>query len=90
LRDTVARGEPKPHELAYLTDRVRVDEGRTQVFGTQMRPDQNGAPVPAPIEDREHHLDERRAEFGLEPFDQYLRGSCGTSKVARATPGSVV
>lgn len=73
LTDAVARGEARPREFAYLTDRVRVNEGREQVFGTQMRPDENGMPVPQPIEDPER-VEERRADVGLEPFDQYLRG----------------
>lgn len=73
LTAALKRGEAGPREFAYLTDRVRVNEGREQVFGTQMRPDQNGMPVPQPIEDPER-VDERRAEVGLEPFDQYLRG----------------
>ena len=73
LAEAAAHGEAKPRGLAYLTDRVRVNEGREQVFGTQMRPDENGLPIPAPIEDREG-LDERRAEVGLEPFEQYVRG----------------
>ena len=72
LTDALARGEATPREFAYLTDRVRVNEGRGQVFGTQMRPDENGMPVPQPIEDAER-VDERRADVGLEPFDQYLR-----------------
>ena len=73
LTEAVARGEARPRELAYLTDRVRVNEGREQVFGTQMRPDENGMPVPQPIEDPER-VDERRADVGLEPLDQYVRG----------------
>lgn len=73
LTDALARDEARPRELAYLTDRVRVNEGREQVFGTQMWPDENGMPVPQPIENPER-LDQRRAEVGLEPFDQYLRG----------------
>ena len=84
LTDAVARGEARPRELAYLTDRVRLNEGREQVFGTQMRPNENGVPVPAPIEDRER-LDDRRAEVGLEPFDQYLRGFVGNSKRVRSS-----
>jgi hypothetical protein len=72
LADAVARGEAKPRELAYLTDRVRINEGREQVFGTQMRPDEDGVPVPQPVEDRDR-LDERRAEVGLGPFDLYVR-----------------
>ncbi len=73
LTEAVARGEATPREFAYLTDRVRLNEGREQVFGTQMRPDENGLPVPAPVEDRER-VDERRAEVGLEAFDQYVAG----------------
>ena len=73
LAEAVADGEATARELAYLTDRVRVNEGREQLFGTQMRPDENGAPIPAPVEDPER-VDERRAEVGLEPFDQYVRG----------------
>jgi hypothetical protein len=72
LREAVERGEARPRELAYLTDRVRVNTEREQVFGTQMRPDENGMPVTQPIEDRDR-LDERRAYAGLEPFDEYTR-----------------
>lgn len=72
LTGAVARGEAKPRALAYLTDRVRVNEGREQVFGTQMGGLEDGVPVPRPIEDPDR-LDELRAEVGLEPFDQYLR-----------------
>ncbi len=70
LADAVARGEASAGDLAYLTDRVRVNEGREQVFGTQIMGVEDGVPVPRPIEDRER-LDERRTEVGLEPFDQY-------------------
>ncbi len=62
----------KPRELAYLTDRVRVNQGREQVFGTQMRSDANGMPIPQPIEDPER-LDERRVAVGLDAFEEYAR-----------------
>ncbi|MDQ3587204.1 MAG: hypothetical protein M3375_02475 [Actinomycetota bacterium] len=73
LAEAVAQGEATPRELAYLTDRARVNGGLEQVYGTQMSADENGLPVPRPIEDPER-LDELRAEVGLEPFDQYVRG----------------
>ncbi|MEV6863790.1 DUF6624 domain-containing protein [Streptosporangium subroseum] len=61
----------EPSDLAYLIDRVRVGEKRPQLYGTQYHaPD--GALVPRPIEDREH-LDERRAQVGLEPHADYDR-----------------
>ncbi|MEU4234881.1 DUF6624 domain-containing protein [Nonomuraea sp. NPDC026600] len=69
LQDAVARGQAAPRNLAYLVDRVRVNEGRPQVYGTQYHsPDD--VLQPRPIEDRER-LDERRAEAGLEPHADY-------------------
>lgn len=69
LRDAVAREEASPQELAYLTDRVRVNRGREQVYGTQFRG--RGADFgPQPIEDPEG-LEERRSLVNLEPFADY-------------------
>jgi len=84
LTDAVARGEARPRELAYLTDRVRLNEGREQVFGTQMRPDENARPVPAPIEDRER-LDDRRAEAASSRSISTCADSCGNSKRVRSS-----
>jgi hypothetical protein len=36
LTAAVAEGESTPRQLAYLTDRVRMSEGREQVYGTQL------------------------------------------------------
>lgn len=69
LRDAVAAGQADPAELAYLTDRVRVGEGRPQVFGTQYTRGPDGA-VPHPIEDPED-LDVRRERAGLGPHAEY-------------------
>ncbi|MDB5266578.1 MAG: hypothetical protein JWN89_393 [Parcubacteria group bacterium] len=57
--------------VAYLEDRIRVSEHGLQVYGTQFR-DRDGNFRPEPIED-EKHVDERRAEIGLEPIEQYTR-----------------
>jgi hypothetical protein len=65
MRAAVEAGEADAGELAYLTDRVLVAQGRPQLYGTQFR---HGGPQP--IEDPEH-LDERRAAVGLEPFADY-------------------
>ena len=49
-----------------------MNEGRPQLYGTQIAEvDENGA-VAWPVED-EQRLDERRAEVGLEPFAEYAR-----------------
>ena len=65
-------GDAAPRFLAYLTDRVRLAEGRLQVYGTQFMTAATGAQVPHPIEDAEH-VDERRAAVGLPPIAEYAR-----------------
>jgi hypothetical protein len=69
LRGAVADAEAAPAHLAYLEDRVRVNAGQPQLYGTQFTVT-DGEFGPRPIEDR-HRLDERRAEAGLEPFAHY-------------------
>lgn len=70
LEETVSKGEAEKKNLAYLTDRVRVNSGERQVFGTQFYIDKKGKFGPRSIENPEH-LDERRREFGLEFFSAY-------------------
>lgn len=69
LRGAVADGEASAADLAYLEDRVRVNTGRPQIYGTQFT--YTGEDFgPAPIDDPDR-LDERRAAVGLEPFADY-------------------
>lgn len=61
--------EYQSSNLAYLEDRVRVNTGRPQLYGTQFMG--SGSDFdPRPIED-EAHVDERRAVVGLGPLDEY-------------------
>jgi hypothetical protein len=58
---------------ALLLDRVLVDEGKPQVYGTQAKRIEEWKgqePVLAPIED-EANVDKRRAEVGLPPLSEY-------------------
>jgi hypothetical protein len=65
-------GSVSPSNLALLRDRVLTSEGKPQLYGTQIRlAAQGGASTFYPIADLAH-LDERRAEAGLFPFDTYL------------------
>ncbi len=52
-----------PENLAYLEDRVRVNQGRPQLYGTQFDQIDNQH-VPYPIEDI-YDVDARRAAFGM-------------------------
>ena len=69
LRGAAAEGEASPAHLAYLEDRVRVHDGRPQLYGTQSTAT-GGKLGPYPIEDPQR-LDQRRAQAGLEPFAAY-------------------
>lgn len=70
MEAAVAEDEAGGSEFAYLVDRVRVREGRPQVYGTQLRT-VDGLLVPFPIDD-EADVDARRESVGLEPLDAYL------------------
>lgn len=57
--------------LAFLRDRTLVNEGRKQIYGTQIAGVKDGTPVPWPCEEPER-MNELRAEVGIEPFDEYV------------------
>jgi hypothetical protein len=59
-------------DIAYLHDRICVNEKRPQFFGTQFYTNEYGAYGPRPIEDIEH-VDERRASIGLDSMSEYKK-----------------
>jgi hypothetical protein len=63
--------EINPQHLALSIDRVRVEAGKPQVYGSQLHEGKGGKLEPDRIEDREH-VDERRAAMGMEPLADYL------------------
>jgi hypothetical protein len=67
----VATGEVSGVNVAYLTDRVRVADGKPQVYGTQFR-QVDGKMEPSPIED-EARVDERRKSVGLPTLAEYRK-----------------
>lgn len=71
VQQAVSAGSASPRELAFLRDRTLVNEGRKQVYGTQIAGVKDGAPVPWPCEEPER-MDELRAEVGIEPFGEYV------------------
>lgn len=58
-------------DFAYLTDRVRIAQGRKQLYGTQFM-FVDGAMVAQPIEN-EAEVDQRRHGLGLPPIAEYKR-----------------
>lgn len=62
--------EALPADVAVLEDRVRLQSGRKQLYGSQLRM-LNGRLTPAPIEDSAH-VDMRREGAGLPPLRQAM------------------
>ena len=63
--------EINSQHLALSIDRARVEDGKPQVYGSQLRDGKGGKVEPDPIEDRAH-VDARRAAMGMEPLAAYL------------------
>jgi hypothetical protein len=70
LRQAVRVEQATRSQLAYLTDRVLVGEGRPQEYGTQLTGRREGW-VPINLRDPAR-VDERRAEMSLGPLADHL------------------
>ena len=66
LMQTAAKNEVKQQNIAFLTDRIAVAQGKKQIYGTQFIPSKNNPKVyvPQPIENIKN-VDERRKSMGL-------------------------
>jgi len=70
MRSAVKQGKAKATNLAMLEDRVLMEKGKNQIYGSQLFSDSTGMYV-CPIEDVDN-LDKRRAEIGLMSMKDYL------------------
>jgi hypothetical protein len=71
LEKAFKQGEAQPLRYAKMRDRLLVEEGKEQLFGTQWK-FQNSKRVPHPIEEPEY-VDKRRAKIGLGTLSVYLK-----------------
>jgi len=65
-------GEIFPQNIAYLTDRIAVNKGLSQIYGTQFYKDRKGKIIPRKIKDIDN-LGRRREMMGLESFEIYTK-----------------
>jgi len=70
MREAVEAGQADASELAYLEDRVALNRGRPQIYGTQIGC-VDGRAEPARLAEPDR-VDQLRAEVGLEPLADYL------------------
>lgn len=71
MREAVTQGKARAADLAMLEDRVAVNHGRPQIYGSQIGW-KNGKPFIQPLYDEEH-VNELRAKVGLEPLEEYAQ-----------------
>lgn len=73
ITEMAEQGEIYKEDWALLLDRVRVNEGKKQVFGSQVHKNpETGIIELYPVED-EKNLNKRRAEIDLMPIEKYLK-----------------
>ncbi len=71
LERLLPSGDLDRSHYAYLWDRVAVNEGRSQRYGTQFKGCIAGKPGLAPLE-APGEVDARRAAMGMEPLEAYI------------------
>ncbi|SMQ17168.1 hypothetical protein SAMN06272771_3551 [Streptomyces sp. Ag82_O1-12] len=72
LEQAVEADAAGARELAFLRDRTLVNEGREQIYGTQVAGvREDGSPIPWPCAEP-GRVDELRAGVGIEPFAEYV------------------
>lgn len=72
LKEAADKGELRWSSLALLIDRIRVNNGEKQIYGSQIRQSGDGKYVLFPIED-EPNVNKRRAKVGLGPLEEYVK-----------------
>lgn len=69
LKQAVSNNEVIPWQAAMLEDRIRMFEGKPQIYGTQFQSDKNGELNPYPIENPES-VNDRRLAVGLNTLEE--------------------
>ena len=73
MKEAVDQKNASELDYAYLLDRVLVNGGQLQVYGTQMSLNADSTSyIPKPVEDPEK-LDKRRKKVGLPPISLYIK-----------------
>jgi hypothetical protein len=76
MKAEVATQNAAARDYAYLTDRVALNAGQLQEYGTQITFSGPGLgkAVPRSLRDP-HNVNTRRAAIGMEPLEEYLKQS---------------
>jgi hypothetical protein len=72
MRAAVKEGKARGEDLALLEDRILTNQGKPQIYGSQVKMDPSGKASFFPILD-EVNVNKRRASVGLGPIEEYAR-----------------
>ncbi len=72
LENAVNENKTNPKNLAYLTDRIAVYEGKPQRYGTSFDWDENGELSPNPFDDLTK-VNQRRKSIGLNSMEEQIQ-----------------
>ena len=71
--EAVKKGDANPNSLALLMDRIEIQEGRKQIYGTQIGTNPNTkTQYVLPLIDPDN-VDKRRKEVGLNTISEYIQ-----------------
>ena len=74
MKSEVDKGNAKPSNYGLLVDRVMLNIGKQQVYGTQVDYNmETGQAFPRDLKDRAE-VNKRKKSIGLEPIEEYLNG----------------
>ena len=71
IEDAVHKGNAKPWHFAFLTDRILMNQGKPQVYGTQTVII-DGRTYPVPLQNP-REVDALRKSIGMESLDEYMQ-----------------
>jgi len=71
MKEAVKTGKARAADLALLIDRVEMNNGRPQVYGSQITMKDGKYEIYKILD--EPNVNNRRAEVGLQPLEQYVR-----------------
>lgn len=71
IKKQVKKKQASGKEYAFLYDRIHLNKGGEQLYGTQMDYDSNGNAFPKKLKDSAN-VNKRRRQLGMEPLEEYL------------------
>jgi hypothetical protein len=72
LQKSAEIGESRPSNLDLMNDRILMRQGKKQIYGSQVVPNNSGGQEFYPIED-EVNVNIRRAKLGMQPIEEYAK-----------------